>query len=191
MWAGDPADSFGPINGELAHNSDAYFEGWSPVFEASEDEFAIAATFVNPYGADEHSWDYGFRFGWTDEPDDQHLYFVVHSSASWYVSVRKPDGTLETLHGGTVPSLRLGSGEENRLVFRVDGPYGWLYVNGFMVQKVEGDVFEYGEYLDLGDEHVTSHEGAVAVVTGFFQGSERAGAVTRYRDFRGETYDRE
>ena len=187
LWAGEPADSFGPVSGELAHDSDVYIETWSPVFEATEDEFVLSATFANPYGAADHHWDYGFLFGETDEPNDQHLYFVVDSSARWYVKVRKPDGTLETLHSGTVPSLRLGSGQENDLEIRVDGPNGWLYVNGF---KVLSDDDYPVEYLDLGDGHVTSHEGAVAVVTGFFQGSERAGAVTRYKDFQGETYDR-
>ena len=151
----------------------------------------LSATFVNPYGAADHHWDYGFQFGITDDPGDQFLSIVVRSDELWRVLLYAADGSVTILQFGSIPSLRLGSGQENHLALRVDGSYGWLYVNDVMVQKVEGDVFKYGEYLDLGHEYVTSHEGVVAVGTGFTAGTERAGAVTSYRDFRGYTYDRE
>ena len=190
LWSESPADSFGPLSGELAHELDGRIESWSPAFEATEDEFEIGATFANPYSAADHDWAYGFIFGITDDPNDQYLAVVVHSSERWYVLLYT-GSTVETLHTGNVSTLRTIGGQENRLVFRVDGPYGWLYVNGVMVLSADDDVFEYGDYLDLGQEHVTSHEGAVEVGTGFFRGAERAGAVTSYRDFRGYTYDRE
>ena len=44
--------------------------------------------------------------------------------------------------------------------------------------------------IDLGHDHVQSHEGRVDVVTGLLIGSERAGAVTRFEDFTGLTHDR-
>ena len=81
-------------------------------------------------------------------------------------------------------------GEKNRLTVYVDGQYGWLYVNGLQVLDQEGNAVPvYGRGINLGGEQVVSHEGSVAVVTGFFRGDERAGAVTRYEGFRGWTYD--
>ena len=187
LWSEPPADSFGPLSGALRHELDGRIETWSPVFEATEDEFVIGATFANPYSAAEHSWDYGFGFGRADDLDDQDLAVVVDSTARWHVLLYT-GSSVEELHSGSVSSLRVGSGQENRLVLRVDGPYGWLYVNGVRVSSSDGYAVDY---LDLGQEHVTSHEGAVAVGTEFLLGSERAGAVTRYRDFQGYTYDRE
>ena len=35
----------------------------------------------------------------------------------------------------------------------------------------------------------SSHEGKEKVITGYWVGSERRGAVTRYEDFAGLTYD--
>ena len=187
LWAGDPADSFGPVSGGLRHELDGRVERWSPVFEATEDEFVLSATFANPYGAADHHWDYGFQFGITDDLEDKFLSIVVRSDELWQV-VLYAGGSVETLYFGSIPSLRTGAGEENRLVFRVDGPYGWLYVNG---EKVLSDDGYPVEYLDVGQTYVSSHEGAVAVGTGLLTGSERAGAVTRYKDFQGYTYDRE
>ena len=188
LWASDPADSFGPVSGELSHELDGRIERWAPVFKATEDEFVLSATFANPYGVADHHWDYGFQFGITDDLEDKFLSIVVRSDELWQVLLYA-GGSVETLYFGSIPSLRTGAGEENRLVFRVDGPYGWLYVNDEKVQSY--DDYHPVKYLDLGLTHVTSHEGSVAVGTGFLTGSERAGAVTRYKDFQGETYDRE
>ena len=71
------------MSGELAHDAADYIEGWSPEFEAVDDEFEVGATFVNPYSASVQPWSYGFVFGQTDEPNDQYMYFVVTSSQNW------------------------------------------------------------------------------------------------------------
>ena len=96
VWESGASDEFGPIGGELVHDVDGFIEDYSPTFEATEDEFAIGATFVNPYSADDHQWDYGFSFGRTDDPNDQYLYFVVDSTKNWGVWIRKADGSAET-----------------------------------------------------------------------------------------------
>ena len=192
IWEEGPSNKFGPIDGELAHNSDGFYEEYSPVFEATEDEFAISATFVNPYDADDHKWNYGFRFGKTGDPNDQYLYFVVDSTGYWSVIARKADGSTETLHSGTTPQLgtlsllKTGAGQRNELTLRVDGRYGWLYVNDWPVRELEG----HFRGIDVGKEFVHSHEGRVAIITGLLTGSERPGSRTRYEDFSGITYDR-
>ena len=70
----------------------------------------------------------------------------------------------------------------------MDGKYGWLYVHGVRVSEARTE--RPLAWIDLGQEHVQSHEGRVAVTTGYFVGSERAGAVTRFENFTGLTYDR-
>ena len=188
IWAEGPESFFGPVSGELPHEIDEYNEAWSPSnFEATDDEFAVSATFVNPYDADTdaETWNYGFYFGRTADPDDQYMYFIVSSSKRWYLRARKADGSFEGILSGQVPQLQTEAGQRNSLVMFVDGKYGALYVNGLRVYLNDEPV---GRYIDLGGEHVQSHGGRVAVVTGFFTGSERAGAVTAYEDFTGVSY---
>ena len=183
IWAEGPESFFGPVSGDLAHEIDNQIEQWLPDFEATDDEFQVGATFVNPYDAtDTDKWDYGFLFGFTDDP---YMYFVVHSSKRWYLAVRKADGSLETVLGGQVPQLRTEAGERNSLAMLVDGKYGALYVNGLRVYLNDEPV---SRYIDLGGDLIQSHGGRVAVVTGYFLDSERAGAVTAYEDFTGVSY---
>ena len=186
IWTEGPEAEFGPENGELPHEVDEYIERWSPDFEATDDEFALRATFVNPYDAtDTDEWDYGFRFGHTDDPDDPYMYFVVDSRKQWYLSVRKADGNLEEILRGGVPQLLREAGERNSLSVLVDGKYGALYVNGLRVYLNNEPV---SRYVDLGGDLVQSHGGSVDIVTGYFTGDERAGAVTAYEDFYGVSY---
>ena len=112
LWVGDPADSFGPVSGGLRHELDGRVERWSPVFEATEDEFVLSATFANPYGAADHHWDYGFQFGITDDLEDKFLSIVVRSDELWQV-VLYAGGSVETLYFGKHPLAtdRRGGGE--------------------------------------------------------------------------------
>ena len=94
------------------------------------------------------------------------------------------------MHIGSAAQLLTGAGEKNRVTLYVDGKFGWLFVNGQPVLDREGYAVQVSGWgIDLGGEHVTSHGGSVAIMTGFFVGDERAGAVTRYEGFRGWTYD--
>ena len=188
IWAEGPDDEFGPLSGQLPHEVDDNSEGWSPEFEATDDEFELAATFINPYTTSVHEhWSYGFAFGITDEPNDQYMYFVVSSSQYWYLEVRRADGSVETVLSGVVPQLLTGAGESNSLALLVDGKYGALYVNGLRLRGY-GNFLQPIQYFDLGGEYVQSHGGRVAVGTGYFRGGERTGSVTKFEDCTGVSY---
>ena len=64
---------------------------------------------------------------------------------------------------------------------------GDLYVNGQRVMYPEP--FGAARRVNLGGTLLESHGGAVAAITGFYVGSERSGAQTRYEEFAGITYD--
>ena len=184
IWTEGPDAEFGPLSGELVHENEGSIEGWSPEFRATDDEFELAATFINPYSAGVQYWSYGFAFGITDEPDDQYMYFIVSSSQNWYLEVRKADGSAETVLSGPIPHLQTGAGERNSLRLSVDGKYGVLYVNGSRVNEGIG----ISPFIDLGGEYVQSHGGRVAVGTGYFKGGGRAGSVTKFEGFTGVSY---
>ena len=96
-------------------------------------------------------------------------------------------GEFHGIHEGPAPQLLMGKGQKNVLELWVDGPYAWVRVNGQRVWEVWEDLeFPVGA-IDLGPDQ--SHEGEVRVLTGYYVGSERRGAVTRYEDFAGLTYD--
>ena len=188
LWSIGPSDDFGPLSGSLRHDTDSYIEAFSPEFTADSDEFVVSATFTNPWTAySSRPWSYGFYFGRSAEANDQYMYFVVHSSKQWVLSMRNAAGDIQRLHRGTVPQLNTQSGQKNRLGLFVDGRFGDLYVNGQRVRFP--DPLGAAQRINLGGELITSHEGEVAVITGFFEGDERSGYRTRYRDFMGWTYD--
>ena len=189
IWGLGPADRFGPLAGRLVHDAeDNYIEQFRPDFTADEDEFTLSATFVNPYSADEGEWDYGFRFGYTGEASETTVAVVVTSDEEWWVTVRDSNSESHTQGYGLVPQLRTGDGERNELTLFVDGPYGWLFVNGEKMRDAEGVEVHYGRRLDLGGQYVGEHGGTVAITTGNFVGRERTGYSTRYEGFTGWTY---
>ena len=188
IWGNDPAGKFGPLDGEMPHDDDNKIESLGVKgFDATADEFQIAATFVNPYDADGHNWNYGFGFGNIREEVDPYMYFIVSATGNWYLDIVKADGTRETAFSGTVPGLLTDEGESNTLSLAVDGKWGWLHVNGLRVLLND----EPTRQIDLGGELISSHEGSVAVVTGYFVDSERVGSSTRFSDFTGVTYSHE
>ena len=190
LWYAGPSDLFGPLNGGLPHDSDERIEYFGPEFMATDDEFFLEATFVNPYSATVGSWSYGFAFGRTSADDRTFVRLALTENGTWQVGVSQKGNPYTWLHSGAVPQLRTGVGEKNRVTLFVDGRYGWLYVNGLKVLNDEGnEVPGYGRGIVLGGELVTSHEGFVALGTGFFLGDERPGAETRYEGFKGWTYD--
>ena len=187
LWDLGPSESFGPLAGSLPHVVDDYLETFTPKFRATGDEFALRVTFFNPYnGSSENLWSYGFRFGDAGESDDSIMYLVVDSRGKWTVRNLR-DGEFHNIHEGLAPQLLMAKGQKNVLEFWVDGPYAWVLVNGQKVWEVWDDLeFPVGA-IDLGPD--SSHEGEVSVITGYWVGSERRGAETRYEDFAGLTYD--
>ena len=167
LWALGSSDSFGPLAGSLRHEpDDGYIAGFQPEFAATGDEFAVSATFTNPYAASLQLWSHGLAFGDNGEANDPFLYFIVDSEKGWVIKVRTAEGSLETLHGGVLPQLLTGNGQKNRLELWVDGPFGWLYVNGQKVQDLEGDPVD--GFIDLGSHYFSSHEGEVTLVSGYY-----------------------
>ena len=189
LWDLGPSAGFGPLSGVLSHDPDdgGFIEEFSPEFTATDDEFAIRATFTNPYAGTLQLWSYGFWFSKSGEADDKEMVFVVDSRKLWSVFMWDADGGSQPLHGGPLPQLRTGDGEKNELELYVDGQWGDLYVNGQRVSYHEP--FGAAERVNLGGTHLQSHGGAVAVITGFYVGSERSGAQTGYEEFAGITYD--
>ena len=186
LWDLGPSASFGPLTGNLPHVLDDYFEAFTPSFQANGDEFALRATFFNPYSGQQDLWSYGFRFGDAGNSDGSFMYFVVDSRGVWTIDTYR-DGEFHTIREGLAPQLLTGRGQRNELELWVDGPYAWVRVNGWKVLDVVDDLeFPVGA-IDLGPD--PSHEGEVMVMTGYYVGSERRGAVTRYEDFAGLTYD--
>ena len=186
LWDLGPSASFGPLAGSLPHVVDDYMESFTPKFKATGDEFALRATFTNPYSGQQGLWSYGFRFGDGGGSDESFIYFVVDAGGVWDVRNFR-DGEYHLITLGLAPQLLTGKGQKNVLELWVDGPYMWVRVNGSRVLGFVDDLeFPVGA-IDLGPDQ--SHEGEVRVLTGFWKDSERKGAETRYEGFAGLTYD--
>ena len=189
LWDLGPSAEFGPLSGSLIHRG-ATATSFSPDFTATDDEYAVEATFINPYETDgRQGWDYGFYLGRTDDPEDRSLAFVVTSDRDW-VLLAWVDGAWQRMHNGHVRGLNTGGGEKNHLELYVDGWSGDFYVNGLRVwfSNWNTATYEKAKRVNLGGSQV-SYGGAVAVLTGFYAWNQHAGAETRYEGFSGYTYD--
>ena len=157
---------FGPTSGELRHDpSDGKIETErSDVFLT---DAVISATFVNPYSAATHSWDYGFMF--RDERGGPVVFIVVSSYGAWRLYWRADNNSeSEDIARGR---LNLETHEEgsNSLWVTAVGKRGYFFVNG--------------EFIAALDLSAVTGAGDVSVITGSYTGNERAGTVTRYEDF--------
>ena len=144
--------------------------------EATDDEFQITATFVNP----PTPFSYGFRFGdrnTDDTDDDPFMYFIVDSDKEWSLWLYRPDSEDKWTRtiSGSVPHMLTGRGSKNTLRLLVDGRYGALAVNGRPVDLNDEPI---SPHVDLGGEHnVTAHGGRVALGTGMFRGTGKDSAT--------------
>ena len=172
------AGGFGPTSGELQHDPS---DGFIKTEYAGVDmaDMIVSATFVNPYSASSNSWDYGFiiRDGGAGSSTG-FTQLVVTSSGRWVVSSRE-DGNSEgqTTAQGTLRRFDTSAGGRNLVWFAAFGESGLLFVNGDFISM-----------LDLSD---VAWSGDVAAITGAFTGDEVAGAVTRFEDFQGWSFQRE
>ncbi|MFN7210016.1 MAG: hypothetical protein ACK4P1_06440 [Aggregatilineales bacterium] len=129
----------------------------------------IEARFYTPYT--DHNWSHGFFFRDTDRGQ----YRLVISSDRRYALIysypdRNNDWQFERIQAGNLPSyvdLGANSSVLVRIVVQTDTAY--LFINN-----------ELTGTLDV-SRHQSS--GSVAIGTGFYTGSEKAGAVTRYEQF--------
>ena len=155
---------FGPVDGDLIHGP-----GDSLVVSSEADvsvaDFVATVTFVNPYAAEDGSWDYGFFF--RDTGRNMQFRIVVTSRGRYSFRYGVEESARSS---GDVPSLDVSAGAANALVLIVQGGTAHLLVNGEYI----------GEPLDISSE---LRAGDVSVVTGTFTGNEQKGAVTRYEGF--------
>ena len=162
----EEAMGFGPTSGELRHNpTDNLIT--TQYADVSIANMVVEVTFVNPYSAASTPWDYGFIL--RDGSSPGHIQVFVDSRGRWNLiagdgtsSDHRAAGTLRRFN--TVPRGR------NHLQVVAIRERGWLFVNG-----------EFVTTLDLSS---VPRAGDVAVITGAYEGSEAAGAVTRYENFR-------
>ena len=188
IWAEGPASQFGPAEVSIPDVVDDGLIGLYtlPDFEATDDEFQITATFVNP----STPFSYGFRFGVRETDDDSFMYFVVDSGKGWTLFIYEPDREdkwTRTL-AGSVPQLLTGEGEKNTLRLLVDGRYGALAVNGIPVYLNDEPI---SPHTDLGSERrIAAHGGNVALATGIIKETGKDSA-TKVEDVTAVTYSHE
>ena len=165
------AYGFGPTSGELWHDpSDGLIKTeFADVFVS---DLLVWATFVNPYSAASHGWDYGFIIRGTGAGvSAEMVQIVVTSRGRWELSSRQGASSgSRVIARGTLNSFDTSAGGRNRLWVAALGGRGLLFVNG-----------EFISSLDL--SQITG-AGDVAIITGAFTGNEVAGAVTRFEDFQ-------
>ncbi len=162
---------FGPVSGRLVHDP---YDGFikTEFADVVLDDLMVEATFTNPYDASTHDWSYGFilRRDRRGSDDNPFLLIVVDSQLDWVVE-SGISGEYERISGGRTTGLNLKEGEQNHIMVVVLEERAWLFVN----QTFMG-AFDLGGDTDTGD---------VAVITGYYTGSENAGEWTEYENFRG------
>jgi hypothetical protein len=155
---------FGPESGQLAHPQDSSLA--EEAASASLIDFVAEARFVNPYGADQGDWDYGFIFRAVDA-DTQYRLFV--RSKGDYALVLRERGEVLLVQNEPVANLDVAAGEFNVLRLAIEGEEGFLFINGQLAAQ-----------LDLS---ALGGPGDVAVATAFLAESRIAGRATRFEDF--------
>jgi len=157
LAAAQAAPLYGPVAGQILHPAadaaapNTVVRDVVPLGGAAD--YAIAATFHNPYAAitsgvfdrsfvppDAYrQWSYGFDFRLT--PTRGGAVYVDSLTFSWGVIIFAPDPAapaaratlqrrpLRTWRGG-LPDLRIGEGETNDLQLALSGPVGQFVVNG-------------------------------------------------------------
>lgn len=156
---------YGPLNGSLPHDGDAFIE--TEYVDPTPADFVMQVDMVNPYGSDTGGWDFGLIFRQSDVDDEMRV--VVRSDGDWSLNDRTP-GTDDFLQEGNVSRyLNLGAGERNRFQIIALGEQGYFFLNNEFVAE-----------LDISSR---TAEGNIALGTGFYGENELNGEVTAYDDF--------
>lgn len=160
-----PDAVFGPVDGEIPHDSDEFLE--SIYAGVSLSNFMARITFDNPYPISEGDWDFGFIF--RQEDFNHELRLIVLSDGSWSLSNRE-DTDEETVQEGDVGRyLDTDSTGGNELTLIALDDLGYFFLNG-----------EFIDTLDLSDR---TELGDVSATIGFYDSTERAGETTFYEAF--------
>jgi len=122
-----------PENGTIKHNpSDSIIH--AKKIDDSIANFAVEATFTNPYSASRSAWDYGFMFrdtGW-----NQHYRLIIDSNKRWLFKLRDGEDTI-IIDSGKLNNLNLGDGESNRIVLICLSDVGYFSINGEPIAKLD------------------------------------------------------
>ncbi len=161
---------FRPSNGRLSHTPD---DGQVTVRQAGTVDLSnlvVEARFYTPYT--DQLWSHGFFFR---RATDQQYRFIFDSNRRYALiySFRQnssADWEFVTVTSGNLPTAtNLGRGSSNLVRLVVQGRTAIFYMNGTRVATL--DVSRY------------QGSGVVQIGTGFYTGSEKTGAVTRYENF--------
>lgn len=154
---------FGPRDGELEHLDDGFIR----MREANVDlqNFITDVEFVNPYGPDVGSWDWGLAFR---ENEDEY-WLIIESDGAWSLIDRRPDDDYYIDEGSVSDTLFTGAEEANKVTLIAVNERGYFFLNDEFIAE-----------LDLSDR---MESGEVEVMTAFFEGNEVPGYVTGYNEF--------
>ena len=150
-------------------------------YSAGRSDLEFETTFTNPYSANTQLWSYGLTVRYDpDRQDDEdlpHLKFVIDSQRGWTVTkVASKEPYFTHLARGNASTIKTGAGAQTHIKVRTVGDVARLYING---QQVGGEI----------DISSVPHPGNIGVFTGYWSGSERAGAVTEFENLRGKLLD--
>ena len=165
------ANEYGPVDGELRHDpSDGFIK--TEYADVYWEDFLVSATFKNPYSSLTGPWDYGLIVRDTGVGTSaQFLQVVVTSDRYWTLQSRERGRSQwKEISEGRLDDFDTNAGGENTLAVIVVGNRGLFFVNG-----------EFTSALDLS---AVAGAGDVAVITGAYEGDERAGATTGFEEFQ-------
>ena len=169
-------ETFGPIQGNLRHNPSLNYIKTEYINNTNLKDFTVSASFVNPYSAKEHEWDFGFIFR-HQNGSNRKFHIVINSDKEWFLESTDATGIPELINTGTSGNLNTGEDGRNELSMIAIGYEGLLFVNGGFVSM-----------LDLSTH---TEEGGIAAATGFYSGREKHGAVTKFVNLRGNALTHE
>lgn len=155
---------YGPRDGILAHDSDEAIEA-SPSSPGVRNFIAEAKVF-NPYATSKGTWTSGLIF--RSEGGSKQYRLIIKSDKNWLLTLNLGSGSGRIIHEGEVPDLNVEENGSNLIRVIAHEDQGWLYVNDVFIAE-----------LDLSSRY----SGSAYVVTGFYEGSEIPGALTKYEDF--------
>jgi len=144
------------------HDDDLYIEDLCA--RKALKDFVVTITYHNPYETTFANWDYGIVFRKNGE--GKFYYLSINSNGTWDIHyASSPDGE----QSGTVPSLKLGAGEANKIMFIARGVTGSLTVNNVHIADVK-----LGHHLE---------SGLICAAIGLHKGDEKEGERTYFEDF--------
>ncbi|PID85857.1 MAG: hypothetical protein CSB13_05900 [Chloroflexi bacterium] len=154
---------FGPHDGELELLDDSFIRMHAAGVQLKN--FVAEVEFINPYGEDVGSWDWGFAFRETEGE----YWLIVDSMGAWTLIDRHSDANYYLGEGNVGKLLHTGTEEPNKLVLIAFDDQGYFFLNGELVAELP-----LSDRLDYGD---------VEVATAFFEGNEVPGYSTLYKMF--------